>query len=287
LKWQDKIMQKIRTAVFDIDGTLAMMDKKSGQYTVLLGAVEAIELCHKASMEVIAYTNGTFFPPAHYYPRLAEVGLNFKAGRILTPAVVAAFHLKEKGHRRIMALGVEGTTVPMIEAGFEIFPAEKTDEKLDAVLIGWTRHFGLDELEALVEAVWRGAVPYSMSDAPFFAGANGRILGVSGAVGAMIAHTAQVTPIVLGKPSLLGMEMITRLTGHSASETVVIGDDPSLEIKMARLAGAYAIGVTTGLYNETDFMRAAEGERANHVLSSLEGFASQPWFTVSKELSHD
>jgi 4-nitrophenyl phosphatase len=263
-------MLKFKTAVFDIDGTLAMMDKKTGQYTVLAGAIEAIDACNKAGMDVLAYTNGTFFPPAHYYPRLAEVGLNFKEGRILTPAVVAAHHLKEKGHKRIMALGLEGTTVPLMEAGFEIFPAAKTNKKLDAVIFGWTKNFGLPELEALVEAVWKGAIPYSMSDAPFFAGVSGRIMGVSGAVGAMIAHTTQVTPVVLGKPSLLGMEMIEKLTGNTAVETVVIGDDPSLEIKMAKLAGAYAIGVTTGLYNKDDFMRVKEGERADIVLESLE-----------------
>jgi NagD protein len=90
----------------------------------------------------------------------------------------------------------------------------------------------------------------------------------------MIAHTTQVTPVVLGKPSLLGMEMITKLTSNTAAETVVIGDDPSLEIKMAKLAGAYAIGVTTGLYNKDDFMRVSENERTDIVLESLENFAS-------------
>ena len=112
-----------------------------------------------------------------------------------------------------MALGAEGTTVPLVEAGLDVLPPAATDEPVDAVLVGWTRHFGLPELEALVEAVWKGAMPYTMSDAPYFAGANGRILGVSGAVGAMIAQTTDVVPVVLGKPSVLGMEMISTLTG--------------------------------------------------------------------------
>jgi len=267
----------IRTAVFDIDGTLAMMDKKSGLYTALPGAVEAVAACRNAGIDVIAYTNGTFFPPAHYYPRLSDAGFSFEPGHILTPAVIAAHHLKEVGHHRVMALGVDGTTVPLLEAGFEVLPPAATDKPVDAVLIGWTRNFGLIELEALVEAVWNGALPYTMSDAPYFAGAKGRILGVSGAVSAMIAQTTDVVPVVLGKPSTLGMDMISRLTGRPAVETVVIGDDPSLEIRMARKAGAYAVGVTTGLSDKHAFMRVASEERAHLVLDTLEGLGSQPW----------
>ena len=267
----------IRTAVFDIDGTLAMMDKKTGVYTALPGAIDAIDACRKAAIDVVAYTNGTFFPPAHYYPRLADAGFSFKPGHILTPAVVAAHHLTEIGHRRVMALGAEGTTVPLLEAGLEVLPPVATEEPIDAVLIGWTRDFGLPELEALVGAVWRGALPYSMSDAPYFAGAKGRILGVSGAVGAMIAQTTDVVPVVLGKPSTLGMDMIAKLTGRPSAETVVIGDDPSLEIRMARRAGAYAIGVTTGLYDNHTFMRVPSEERAHLVLDTLEALSSQAW----------
>jgi NagD protein len=275
----------IRTAVFDIDGTLAMMDKKTNVYTALPGAVEAIDACRKAGIDVVAYTNGTFFPPAHYYPRLADAGFSFKPGHVLTPAVVAAHHLTEIGHRRVMVLGAEGTTVPLLEAGLEVLPPVATEAPIDAVLIGWTRNFGLPELEALVEAVWRGALPYTMSDAPYFAGAKGRILGVSGAVGAMIAQTTDVVPVVLGKPSTLGMDMIAKLTGNSSAETVVIGDDPSLEIRMARRAGAYAIGVTTGLYDNHTFMRVPTEERAHLVLDTLEALSSQAWLGGSRGIA--
>jgi HAD superfamily hydrolase (TIGR01450 family) len=272
----------IRTAVFDIDGTLAMMDKQTGRYTALPGAADALAACRSAGIAVIAYTNGTFFPPAHYYSRLADAGLSFDPGHILTPAVVAAHHLMQTGHRRVMALGADGTTVPLVEAGLEVLPPSATDRPVDAVLVGWTRDFGLPELEALVEAVWNGAQPYTMSDAPYFAGAKGRILGVSGAISAMISQTTDVVPVVLGKPSTLGMEMIGALTGCRLAEMVVIGDDPSLEIRMARTAGALAVGVTTGLFDSHAFMRVPSEQRAHLVLGTLEGLNSQPWLCAEE-----
>ena len=145
------------------------------------------------------------------------------------------------------------------------------------MVLGWTPQFGLPELEALVEAVWKGAMPYTMSDAPYFAGAKGRILGVSGAVSAMISHTTDVKPVVLGKPSTLGMDMIAAFTGNACTEMLVIGDDPTLEIRMARKAGAHAVGVTTGLYDNHAFLRVPSEERAHCVLETLETFCAQPW----------
>jgi NagD protein len=91
--------------------------------------------------------------------------------------------------------------------------------------------------------------------------------------------------VVLGKPSTLGMDMIAKLTGNSSAETVVIGDDPSLEIRMARKAGAYAIGVTTGLYDNHTFMRVPTEERAHLVLDTLEALSSQAWLGGSRGIA--
>lgn len=72
----------IRALVFDIDGTLAKMDKETGTYQALPGAIDALSFARDRGMPVVAYTNGTFFPPAH-------AGLNLDDGHIVTPAVVA------------------------------------------------------------------------------------------------------------------------------------------------------------------------------------------------------
>lgn len=267
----------IRVAVFDIDGTLAMMDKATGTYTALPGAVDALAACHAAGMQTIAYTNGTFFPPARYYPRLADAGLAFEPGHVLTPAVVAAHHLAMTGHQRVMVFGAEGTTLPMTEAGFDVVSPDAVAGPVDAVLVGWAGDFRLPQLEALVEAVWNGALPYVVSEVPYFAGANSRILGLSGAIGAMIRQTTGVAPVVVGKPSTLGMNVIEGLTGVPGSEMVVVGDDPILEAPMARRVGAFAIGVTTGVSDSHAFQRVDAEDRAHLVVSNLEGFADQAW----------
>jgi 4-nitrophenyl phosphatase len=275
--------RSLAVAVFDIDGTLAMMDKSNGTYAALPGAIAAMESCRKAGMDVWAYTNGTFFPPDHYGPRLADAGIVLDAGRVMTPASVAAHHLQQTGHKRIMVLGAEGTVAPMRAAGFDVVLPGENAQDVDAVLIGWIGDFNLAQLTAVVEAVWDGAMPYSVSDAAYFAGAKGRVLGISGSIGAMIAHTGGVTPTVLGKPAPFGLEMIAQQTGITARNMVVIGDDPALEIRMARVAGAVAVGVTTGIADRQAFLAAPPDWRADSVLKSLTEFQEQAWLFEQKE----
>ena len=267
----------IHGAIFDIDGTLAMMDKSKGTYAALPGAVEALEKCHAAGIPVVAYTNGTFFPPAHYYPLLADAGLVIAPGLLMTPASVAAHYLAKKGYKRVMVLGGDGSKVPMHDAGFEVVEPINGQAPVDAVLTGWVRDFGVKDLEALCEAVWAGAVPFTASDAPFFASSKEKMLGVSGAVSAMIAHTTGQTPMVLGKPSTLGMDMAAGLMQLDPAEIAVIGDDPKLEIAMARKSGAQAIGVTTGISDAAAFESAEPDSRAHSVLSTLLDLPVDQW----------
>jgi len=267
----------MRAAVFDIDGTLAVMDKVSHRYTALPGAIAAIAACRAAGLKTFAYTNGTFYPPRQYYPLLSSAGLGFDDGHILTPASVAATFLAEQGHSRIMVLGADGTRLPLEEAGLNVVGPKPDTGEVDAVLIGWTSEFGLPDLEAVCEAVWNGARLYTVSDAPYFASAKGRMLGVSGAISAMVAQATEQRPMVIGKPSTLGLKLISKLLDVEPSEMLVIGDDPKLEIRMAREAGALAIGVTTGIADAAAFETAPEAIRAQLVLQGLQEFNESIW----------
>lgn len=267
----------IRAAVFDIDGTLALMDKDAGSYTALPGAVAAVAALRARGMPVVAYTNGTFFPPAHYYPLLSDAGLSFDPGHILTPAAVAARQLAAKGYRRILVLGAEGTRVPLRDAGVEVaIPGE--GGVVDAVLLGWMKDFGAADLEAAAQALWGGVALYATSVAPHFAGAKGRMLGISGAVAAALHNATGVRATVFGKPEVAGLLDIAGMLGIPPQEMAVIGDDPKLEIAMARRAGAWAVGVTTGTADAAGFAAASPEDRAQVVLPGLTGLTAEGWW---------
>lgn len=270
----------IKTAVFDIDGTLALMDKETRTFTALAGAIDAIKAFRDCGVIPVAYTNGTFFPPQHYYPLLADAGIDFDEGCILTPASVAAQHLSLMGYKKVMVMGAEGTRVPLENIGIEVVPAKTGIKGVEAVLLGWTRDFGAEDLEAVVQAVWDGAPCFAGSIAPYFAGANGRLLGISGAIAAAVENATDIKVKIFGKPEIAGLEMISDMTNAGPEEMMVIGDDPSLEIKMGRKAGAFCVGVTTGISDKVKFMSFHEHERANLVLPSLEKLPEADWFNT-------
>lgn len=267
----------IRAAVFDIDGTLALLDKDTGTYAALPGAVAALAALRARGLPVVAYTNGTFFPPAHYDPLLAAAGLEMAPGHILTPATVAARQLAAKGYRRVLVLGAEGTRVPLREAGVEV-ALPGYSGAVEAVLVGWMKDFGAADLEAAAQALWGGVPLYATSVAPHFAGARGRMLGISGAVVAALHNATGARATVFGKPEVVGLHDISQMLGIPPQEMVVIGDDPKLEIAMARRAGAFAVGVATGTVDAAGFAAADPALRAQVVLPGLTDLMAGGWW---------
>ena len=121
---------------------------------------------------------------------------------------------------------------------------------MEAVYTGWFREFTFPDLEAACHSVWGGAMLTTASHVPFFATANGRTIGASYSINIMIESLTDTTVRVLGKPSREAFEAALAgmaLPADAAPNVVVVGDDPGLEIAMARSVGAFGICITTGL----------------------------------------
>lgn len=148
----------------------------------------------------------------------------------------------------MLVLGRDGLTGPLLEAGLEVArPAEGNVARADAVLVGWYPEFTMPALEAACHAVWGGAAVYSCSQAMFFATAQGRALGTSRAISAMIRSLTGCRVRVVGKPSLDALRSAAARIGARPAELAVVGDDPELEVPMAHRGHALAIAVTSGL----------------------------------------
>jgi NagD protein len=78
---------------------------------------------------------------------------------------------------------------------------------------------------------------------------------------------------VLGKPSRIAFDAAARAMGigtAAAKNIVVVGDDPSLEMRMANGAGAVSIGMTTGLMKRETADALSPAETPMALLDSLE-----------------
>jgi 4-nitrophenyl phosphatase len=241
-----KRLHASRGFLFDMDGTLVLGDKTNHGLIPLSGALEITRFLQEHGVPFVLFTNGTARTPQEYVEMLRAVSFPLPDNGVMTPASSAADYFRRCGYQRVLALGGEGLQKPLRDAGMEIVAPEGKPE-VDAVLVGWYREFTMSALESACYAAWNGAKVYSCSQSLFFATADGKALGTSRAISAMIKDLTGARIHVIGKPALEALRCAARQLGLRTKELAVVGDDPSLEIPMALRGGALAVAVSTGV----------------------------------------
>ncbi len=244
-------------------------DRRNHGLSPIPGAVDLVATLRKDGVAVGVLTNGTTRRPAAQAGVLRHLGFDLDDHQVLTPASSAAEVCRRAGHRRVMVLGGEGVYGPLADAGIEVVPPEGRPE-VDAVLVGWFREFTMDHLEAAANAVWAGAAFYSASQSRFFATADGRALGTSRAICAVVTDLTGVRPTIVGKPSPAALRTAAdRLGVRRRRDLAVIGDDPELEVPMARRGGAFAVAVNSGTGHAGAFDHLGEHRRPHLVVEGV------------------
>ena len=253
-----EVRDRLRTArgfIFDMDGTLVLGDRVNHGLRPLPGAAEMLAWVRGRGLPYLVFTNGTNRVPAHFARVLREAGLDVPDSQMMTPASSAVVMFARRGFKRVMVLGGPGLADPLRDAGIEVVPPVTAARdgrpaevpEVGAVFVGWFPEFRMPARVAACHAVWAGASLFSASETPFFATANGRALGTSRAISAMIRSLTGCGLTITGKPSLDALRTAADRLGFPAAQLAVVGDDPHLEVPMAHRGRALAIAVGTGL----------------------------------------
>jgi len=256
--------------LFDLDGTLILSDRSLNGYKLLPNAVEVLNELNIRNVPFVAFTNGTAYPAAEQAPKLRALGLPIPDEALLTPSSVAADLMPRHGIRRVLVLGTRGVGTPLTEAGIEVFFAgQPRAEEVQAVYIGWHPDCCMKDIEAAVKAIWNGAKLYVASDVPFFATATGKTMGYSHAITAAVRKMTRAPMILTGKPSLHALRLAAKRLGLPMRKVGVVGDDPLVEMVMARRGRATGFAVTTGMTQAREWAAQPLGRRPHHVLRDL------------------
>jgi 4-nitrophenyl phosphatase len=265
-------MAEARAVILDMDGTLVLGDSSSAGHRPLPGATELLSRLRARNLPFRVFTNGTAKTPEAYAQGLRKAGLDVQDDEVITPSSTAAAWFIRRGIRRVRVLGLDGVQGPLRRAGLDVVGPSEAGGQIEAVYTGWFREFTFPNLEAACRDVWAGAIFTTASNVPFFSVQGGRAIGASFAINAMIHALTRKRAKVLGKPSRSALQCaleLMGLPGSAMSHTVVVGDDPALEMRMARSAGAIAVAVTTGLNDRDMFEKAHVAERPDVILSGL------------------
>lgn len=261
--------------MFDLDGTLILSDRQLGQYRLLPGAADLLEELDRRGTPYLALTNGSAYPAAQQAPRLAALGLPIGADRLFTPNSVAVGLFKARGIERVLVIGTAGVAAALNEEGVAtVMPGDPDADKADAVYVAWAPDCSMTDIHAACSAVLRGAAFYCASDVPFFATQSGPAFGYSCAIAGAIVRVTGVEPGLTGKPSQAALRFVASQLGVAPDRVAVIGDDPRVEMEMARGGGAIGVGVTTGTTSREQWAAQDEARRPHHVIDSLAEFLS-------------
>jgi 4-nitrophenyl phosphatase len=256
--------------MFDVDGTLLLSDRSLGTYEVLPGAIETLTALRERAIPFVLLTNGSAYAPAEQAVKLRKAGLPLDDAQMITPSSVTAQHMSAAGIRRALVLGTRGVGHALAEAGIEtVYTGEPRAAEVDAVYVGWHPEFGMRDIELACEAVWSGAKLYAASNVPFFATRHGRTIGYTYVIVGAIRRLTGAPVLVTGKPSLHAARFVAARLGVPLRHVGMIGDDPLVEIVMARRAGAFSFGVTTGITSREDWRRQPAARRPHRVLDEL------------------
>lgn len=263
-------MPPVKGFMFDLDGTLVLSDRSLGGYEVLPGAIEVLSALQRRAIPFVVLTNGSAYRPAEQASRLRSVGLPLEDEQMLTPSSVAADLMRRAGITRALILGSRGVGEVLAESGIEItFPGEAQSQDVQAVYVGWHPECNMKDIEAACNAIWAGAKLYVASDVPFFATKHGRTMGYSYAIVGAIRRLTKVRVLLTGKPSLHALRFVAKKLKLPIRDIAVVGDDPVVEIIMARRGGATALGVVTGMTKIEEWARQPASHQPHRVLKDI------------------
>lgn len=265
-----KGFSRVAGFMFDVDGTLLLSDRSLGGYELLPGAIETLSALEQRGLPYVLLTNGSAYPPAEQAAKLRKLGLPVADLQMITPSSIAAGVMARNAVKRVLVLGSAGVGFALREAGIETREAAHAEAAdVDAVYVGWHPDCGMKDIEAACRAIWAGAKLYVASDVPFFATRQGRTVGYSYAIVGAIRRVTRAPMILTGKPSRHAMRFVAARLEIPMSRVGVVGDDPVVEMQMARRHGATAFGVTTGVTSAGEWRRQPQGRRPHRVLADL------------------
>jgi 4-nitrophenyl phosphatase len=263
-------MSPVKGFMFDLDGTLVLSDRSLGGYEVLPGAIEVLATLQRRAIPFVVLTNGSAYRPAELAGRLRSVGLPLEDEQMLTPSSVAADLMGRAGITRALILGSRGVGEVLAESGIDItFPGAAQSQAVQAVYVGWHPECNMKDIEAACNAIWAGAKLYVASDVPFFATKHGRTMGYSYAIVGAIRRLTKARVLLTGKPSLHALRFAAKKLKLPIRDIAVVGDDPVVEIVMARRGGATALGVVTGMTKIEEWARQPASHRPHRVLKDI------------------
>ena len=235
-----------------------------------------------AGDDVVYVTNNAMWYRADYVTRLAGMGAPVTPDRIVSSARATALYLRDLQPpvKRALVVGGAGLVHELHDVGIETIYAGDAAEiwksngrdaaaatgPVDMVVVGLDLDFTYARLACAAEAVRAGARFVATNRDPVYPHEKGLMQGAGSIVSAVETATGH-TPISIGKPGKLLLEVAAHAAGVNVADAVMIGDSMVTDIPAAIAVGARSILILTGITKPSQVAAIPAAERPTEIVA--------------------
>lgn len=229
--------------LFDLDGTVYRGD------TLVPGAVHTIAALRAAGRRVAFLSNKPLQTRADYAAKLTRLGIPARADEVVNSSLVLARRLSalDPGASAFV-IGEPPLIAELAASGLEV----RRDHRVRWVVIAFDRTFDYAKLNTALQAVRGGARMIATNPDRTCPTEDGEIPDCAGMIAAVEAVTGQRVEGIVGKPSLIMLEVALAALGVPAGDCVIVGDRIETDIVMGKGRGLATVLVLSGITRADD-----------------------------------
>jgi len=242
-----------------------------------------------AGDDVVYVTNNSMWYRADYVTRLESMGAPVSPDLIVSSARATALYLRDlQPHvRRVLVVGGPGLVHEIKDVGIEVVYSGDAADRwtangrdaaaavggVEAVVAGLDLEFSYGRLACAAHAIRAGARFIATNLDPVYPLEKGLMPG-AGSIVAAIEIASGHSPVSIGKPGPLLLEIAAQAVGVDVREAVMIGDSLITDLPAAQAVGARSVLMLTGVSTRAQVAALAASEQPTEIAADAAGLAA-------------
>ena len=230
--------------------------------------------------EVVYVTNNSMWYRTDYVTRLESMGAPVDPDLIVSSARAMALYLLDLQPpvKRVLAVGGSGLIHEITDVGIEVVASGDAAQRwsangrdaaaavgpVDAVVVGLDMEFTYGRLACAATTIRSGARFIATNRDPIYPLETALMPGAGSIVSAVETASGH-TPVSLGKPGPLLLEIAARAVGRKVTDAVMIGDGLVTDVAAAKAVGARSILMLTGVSTRAQAAALAVADRPTEI----------------------
>lgn len=238
------LLKKKKLFIFDLDGTLYL------DGVLFPKALELLEHIKNNHGKYVFLTNNSSRSSKNYVKKIQKLGIDCDMSNVATSTQATIHYLKLNHPKDLFyVVGTKSMISEMEEAG--IFVTTEYSPKIDGVILGYDTELDYKKIETASKLITAGKT-YIATHPDFVCPVAFGFVPDCGAFAKMFEYATNRTPIVIGKPKRLIVDLILESTNFKPDESILVGDRLYTDIACGQNAGIDTLLVLSGETNIED-----------------------------------